>query len=46
MTPSYLNYSRSELVTFGKIWINLEKSTYTGNKIYEDVLIEILNGKP
>lgn len=45
MQPSYMGYSRSELTTFGKIWINLEKNAFYGSKAYEDMLIEILNGK-
>lgn len=45
MQASYMGYSRSELTTFGKVWINLEKNAFFGNKAYEDILIEILNGK-
>ncbi|KRX01357.1 hypothetical protein PPERSA_01260 [Pseudocohnilembus persalinus] len=46
LQPAFYTFSRTELVTIGKIWINLEKNTFYGNKDYEDLLIEILNGKP
>lgn len=45
LNPAFFTFSRTELVTLGKTWINLEKNTYAGNPIYEDVLIDILNGK-
>lgn len=45
MQASFVGYSRSELTTYGKVWINLEKNAFYGNKAYEDILIEILNGK-
>lgn len=45
MESSYAGYSRSELTTYGKVWINLEKNSFYGNKIYEDIIIDVLNGK-
>ncbi|KAL4436441.1 hypothetical protein ABPG74_003007 [Tetrahymena malaccensis] len=45
MQASFVGYSRSELTTLGKVWINLEKNAFYGHKAYEDILIEILNGK-
>lgn len=45
LQASFVGYSRSELTTYGKVWINLERNAFYGNKAYEDIIIEILNGK-
>jgi len=45
MIPTYLNYTRSEITSLGKVWINMEKNIYAGLPEYEDLTKEVLNGK-
>jgi hypothetical protein len=44
--PSYLGYSKVELTSIGKVWINLDKNVFTNPYYQDDVLLTILNGHP
>lgn len=43
---SFAGYTRFELTSLGKIWINLDKNEFRNVKDYEEVLEYIFSGKP
>lgn len=45
MIPTYFNYTRSEITSLGKVWINLEKNVYSGLPEYDELTKEVLNGR-
>ena len=45
MIPTYLNFTRSEITSLGKVWISLEKNIYSGLPEYDELTKEVLNGK-
>lgn len=43
---SFAGYTRFELTSLGKIWINLEKNEFRNVTDYEEVLDLVFTGKP
>lgn len=45
LQKTYFNFTRTEITSYGKIWINTEKNIYAGIEENEEILNEILSGK-